>query len=183
MVKANNWYVITGGPSTGKTTLLAELEKRGFETIPEAARAVIDRAAGRGISVEQLRADECGFQEEVAKLKDEIGSEIDADRIVFFDRGMQDTEAYMQYYGFEMSPATKKMMEDYSYRLVFLLENLPFYEEDYARTEDENFSIAIRQLLYDVYSNHGMRPICVPAMSVEERASFIINEIEEVRNE
>jgi len=179
MVKTNNWYAITGGPSTGKTTLLAELEKRGFKTVPEAARAVIDRAASKGISVEQLRADEQKFQEEVTQLKDEIGSKIDTSQTVFFDRGMQDTEAYMQYYGFEMSPEIKKMMDTYRYRLVFLLDDLPVYEENYARVEDEKFLVAIRQLLYDVYSSYGMRPICVPAVGVVERADFILSKIKE----
>lgn len=34
-------YVLTGGPGTGKTTLLKELAKRGYQTVPEAARLVI----------------------------------------------------------------------------------------------------------------------------------------------
>ncbi|MDO8628127.1 MAG: AAA family ATPase, partial [Nanoarchaeota archaeon] len=33
--------VISGGPGTGKSTLLKKLGEQGFHTIPEAARAII----------------------------------------------------------------------------------------------------------------------------------------------
>lgn len=37
----NNFFVITGGPGVGKTTLLKELQGRGFEVVPEIARELI----------------------------------------------------------------------------------------------------------------------------------------------
>jgi predicted ATPase len=37
-----NWYVITGAPSSGKTTLLKELEELGYRVIHEVARAFIE---------------------------------------------------------------------------------------------------------------------------------------------
>lgn len=37
----NHYYVITGGPGVGKTTLLGELEKRNYRCMPEVARRVI----------------------------------------------------------------------------------------------------------------------------------------------
>jgi predicted ATPase len=36
-----NLFVITGGPGAGKTTVLLELEKRGFRFAPEVARQII----------------------------------------------------------------------------------------------------------------------------------------------
>ncbi len=43
-----NLYILTGGPGAGKTTILAELENRGFRTVPEIARQLIQ---------EQVQAD------------------------------------------------------------------------------------------------------------------------------
>lgn len=37
----NNFYVLTGGPGVGKTTLLEELERRNYEIVPEIARELI----------------------------------------------------------------------------------------------------------------------------------------------
>ena len=85
MGKNNNWYVITGGPSAGKTTLLAELEKLGYKTIPEAARTLIDEAVAEGIDVNALRVDEKRFQEDVARLKESIETTHDASTPTFFD--------------------------------------------------------------------------------------------------
>ena len=42
-----NFYVITGGPGSGKTTVLAELMRLGHRCIPEDARAVIQEVVGR----------------------------------------------------------------------------------------------------------------------------------------
>src|SRR5258708_6909424 len=43
------FYVITGGPGSGKTTVLAELGRRGHICIPEDARALIqEQVAGTG---------------------------------------------------------------------------------------------------------------------------------------
>jgi predicted ATPase len=42
------FYVITGGPGSGKTTVLAELIRRGHLCIPEDARALIQEQVASG---------------------------------------------------------------------------------------------------------------------------------------
>lgn len=179
MSKANNWYVITGGPSSGKTTLLAALEAAGYKTVPEAARTLIDQALARGISVQQLRADEKKFQENVAKLKGRIELELPSELPVFFDRGMHDTLAYMRHYGFTLEQWLRDLHEAARYRTVFLLDQLPEYQSDYARVEGKQFVDSITQLLHEAYSEYGMKPIRVPALPVSERKTFILKHMEE----
>ncbi|PZR03085.1 MAG: hypothetical protein DI539_26790, partial [Flavobacterium psychrophilum] len=50
-----NWYVITGGPCTGKTTVVELLAKRGYVTIAEQARHYIDTQKVEGRTVEEIR--------------------------------------------------------------------------------------------------------------------------------
>jgi len=38
------FFVISGGPGAGKTTILLELEKLGFNYAPEAARQIISES-------------------------------------------------------------------------------------------------------------------------------------------
>ena len=38
---SDHFFVVTGGPGAGKTSLITELARRGFHTIPESGRAVI----------------------------------------------------------------------------------------------------------------------------------------------
>ena len=47
-----NWCVITGGPCTGKTTVVELLAQRGYKTTIEHARHYIDT---QKIRVEQLK--------------------------------------------------------------------------------------------------------------------------------
>ncbi|HMI09472.1 MAG TPA: ATP-binding protein [Candidatus Saccharimonadales bacterium] len=173
----NNWHVITGGPSTGKTTLLAELEKMGYHTIPEAARTVIDDALGRGATVEDLRRDEKWFQEEVTRLKQKIELTHDSSILTFFDRGMQDTIAFLRYYNFDVEKWVQKLADTSHYQNVFLLQALPTYEEDYARVEDEDFRKNIQGLLHDAYADSGINPIIVHAGTVKDRAEFILHHL------
>jgi predicted ATPase len=43
-----NFFVISGGPGAGKTSVLAELEKLGFRYVPEAARQLIQEQTQTG---------------------------------------------------------------------------------------------------------------------------------------
>lgn len=173
----SNWYVITGGPSTGKTTLLDELEKHGFTVVPEAARTLIDKAIQSGQTVESLRKDEQKFQEDVALLKAEIEQNLDPNTPTFFDRGMQDTIAYLEQNSPPIKPWVYGLMQHSSYKKVFILEPLATFEEDYARIETSQFTIEIHQKLIDAYSAYGMQPIIVPAMSVAKRVDFILKNL------
>jgi predicted ATPase len=173
----NNWYVVTGGPSTGKTTLLQILESKGHTVFPELARTVIDEAIAKGLSVEQIRKDEKKFQMEVLKRKQEVEAKHKPDVITFFDRGMHDTLAYMRSYGWEIEKKLEKEVYKSKYRKVFLLDMLPKYEKDYARIEDDKFKRKINQLLYSAYEEAGIEVVSVPAMPIMERADFVLKHI------
>lgn len=175
----NNWYVITGGPSTGKTSLLNELAKQGHRTIPEAARQLIDATIAKGRTIDELRKDEQRFQHEVAKLKKEIEAAANSDALTFFDRGMHDTLAYLRYYNFKIEDWVNKLMDNATYRKVFLLEPFETYQADYARTEDHEFSKQLHGLLQAAYTEYGMKPVIVPAMSLADRVKFVLSRVKQ----
>jgi predicted ATPase len=176
-VPNNNWYVITGGPSTGKTTLLSELEKLGHLTVPEAARIVIEEATKKGVSLKELRKDERMFQTEVLKLKQKLEEDTKAGVITFFDRGMQDSLAYMRYYGFAVEEWMQDLFTTSRYQKIFLLEPLSNYVKDYARTEPEEFVKQIHEHLRAAYQDSDMKPLLVPEDTVKNRLQFILKHI------
>lgn len=174
MKTTNNWFVITGGPSSGKTTLISELHKLGYKTVPEAARQVIDEAVAAGRPVSELRSDEKRFQEEVLRLKLKVEAGLARKETVIFDRGMQDTTAYLRSIDAEIDHWIEEAVSKSTYKQVFLLEPLSAYETDYARMESGEEALRIYTLLEEAYSEAGMTPIKVGALSVEKRLAIIL---------
>ena len=157
----SSWYVLTGGPSSGKTTLLERLQELGYHTVSEAARVVIDEYRAKGIPVSELRKDERLFQQHVMQVKLETEERTPKGGPVFFDRGIPDSIAYYQVCGLDTQEIEK--VSGSRYRRVFFLEQLPFHY-DYARTEDESTARRLSQLLLESYENLGYDIVHVPVL-------------------
>lgn len=173
----NNWYVVTGGPSVGKSTLLDELAKLGYATLPEAARVVIDEGVEQGLSVEQIRNDEEAFQMKVLERKVEVEKTTQAEQITFFDRGVHDTVAYLKLYDMPLNEAVNKAVAHAAYKKVFLLEQLNEFVADYARVESQELLDKLQKLLFKAYADHGMQPVVIPACSLERRVKLILQHL------
>jgi len=172
-----NWYVITGGPSSGKTTVLKELAKLGYIIYPEAARVFIDKEMKKGKSLKEIRRNEAEFQRKVLKIKIEVEKAASKDKIVFFDRAIPDSIAYYQIAGLDPKEVLKFCQEK-KYKKIFFLEQLPF-DQDYARIENGKTIEKLNKLLKESYKNLGYEVITIPAMSVKERVQKILSEIKE----
>lgn len=190
-----NWWVITGGPSTGKTTLLEELARRGYKTKPEAARVYIDDEINHGMSIGQIRVSESGFQEVLIYMKEGIEDAASPNDLIFWDRGLHGDS--MAYFALSSSgdsiprvaretETSDRLLEGdirtvvtHSYRGVFLLDRLP-YVRDYARTEDETQANRVHSLIGQMYGIFGYQPIRVPVLPVVERAQFVVDRVREL---
>jgi len=172
------WYVITGGPSSGKTTTINELSKLGFHTVPEAARILIDREKTNGKTLEQIRGGELesDFQLKVLKLKIEIENKTPKDEVVFFDRGIPDSIAYYEILGAD-SKKLKEFCKEKTYKKIFFLEQLP-YKKDYARVEDEETANKISELSFKAYVDLEYEIMRIPAMSIEDRIKMILSYVD-----
>ena len=60
--RQTNWYVITGGPSSGKTTTVNLLKERGYITTFEHARHYLDTQRLKGRTIEDVRKQQKEFQ-------------------------------------------------------------------------------------------------------------------------
>lgn len=174
-----NWYVITGGPSAGKTTFIEALEKSGFHVEHESARIVIDEGIRDGKTIEEIRQDEGAFQDKVYAHKLAREERLDPTELIFFDRGMQDTHAYNTLCGAPITEAMQRAMDSAKYKKVFLLE--PFvYEADYARVESIEERDALFKLLQEAYKRSHMPIEIVPAFPTkEERIAYFLEYLEE----
>jgi predicted ATPase len=155
--------VITGGPGTGKTTIIDGLIEQGYSCFPEISRQITLEAKKQGI--EQL------FLEKPLLS-------IDQADIVFLDRGIPDILAYMHYIGDSYPAFFDQACKDHNYTTVFVLPPWEeIYESDEARYENYEQAKLIFDHLKETYQKYGYNLIEVPTGTVEERILFILNEL------
>ncbi len=174
--KQTNWYVITGGPSSGKTTTVNLLKERGYITTFEHARHYLDTQRLKGKTIEEARKNQIEFQLGVLDMQIEQENQISPDVLVFLDSAVPDALAY---YRFLNLPEDKKLTEalrTVSYKKIFILDCLPLVK-DYARTEDGAAQKKIHALLIEVYESLGFPIIQVPVLEPEERVDFILKNL------
>lgn len=177
MVIETNWYVVTGGPSSGKTKAIEHLAFLGYPIIPEAARILIDNERSKGRTTEEIRVSETEFQRIVLQMKIDAENRTPADQTTFFERGIPDSIAYYKICREDPEPAVTASQKR-RYKGVFLLEQLPF-EKDYARIEDEKTAHELSRLLHDSYSDLGYEVICVPPIKpIDKRVAFILSRVQ-----
>lgn len=174
--QVNNWYVVTGAPSSGKTTTLKHLESMGCKIYYEWARIYIDQEMKKGRTLNEIRADEREFQRKILKLKVDFENKLDPKELIFMERGIPDSAAYMKMLGAENDTNLGKALKNCHYKKVFLME-LAKYETDYARTESQEEAMLIDGLLERCYTDLGINVVRVPKMGIEERAKFIIDNL------
>ncbi len=175
-IKKTNWYVITGGPSSGKTTTVNLLKERGYITTIEHARHYLDTQRLKGRTVEEVRKNQSEFQLGVLEMQIEQESEISPDVLVFLDRAIPDALAYYRFLNLPVDGKLTEALGTVSYKKVFILDCLPLVK-DYARNEDEMAQKKIHALLSEVYESLPFPVIHVPVLPPEDRVDFILKNL------
>ena len=174
----NRFFVLTGGPGAGKTTLIEALKARGFATTVEAGRSVIREEVEHGGDalpwVDRGRFAERMFERELRSYRQAERQ----DGQVFFDRGLPDTIGYLRLEGLEVPVR----MEEEAWRLryngrVFVA---PPWKEIYGRDEErrQDWEVAVRThaVMVETYTELGYELIELPLVSVAQRAAFVLAE-------
>ena len=171
-----NWYVITGGPGSGKTTTVNLLTARGYNTTIEHARHYIDTQRVTGKTVEEIRKNQKEFQLGVLDMQIEQEKSLATDEVVFLDRAIPDAVAYYRFLHLSEDEKLHDALKAASYRKIFILDYLPLVN-DYARTEDEEAQKKIHALITEVYESLPFPVVHVPVFPPEERVDFILKNI------
>ena len=156
--------LITGGPGTGKTALINSLESRGYrchhEIIHSNTIAFVDDPQAFNTNLLNGR------------IKQFVNSDTHKENIAFFDRGIPDVLAYMDFFNQQYSQRFIDACETHMYDVVFIL---PPWEAIY-KTDDE--AVAIHYHLEKTYIHFGYSLIYVPFESVENRLHFILDKLD-----
>ena len=175
-LRETKWYVITGGPGSGKTTTVNLLSAKGYKTTIEHARHYIDTQLIKGRTVEEIRKNQIEFQLGILGMQIEQEALLDPDEIVFLDRAIPDAFAYYHFLDLPIDQKLLKSMSGISYKKVFILDTLPIVN-DYARREDGKDQKRIHEMLVDVYKSLPFPVVHVPVLPPEERVDFILKNL------
>lgn len=169
--------VITGGPGTGKSTIIEELAKRNFSCMKEISREVILNARKNG--TEQLFLTKPLLFSELlleGRINQFIEAEKKNEKLVFFDRGIPDVHAYMNYISIDYPKTYFIKSNLHRYNYIFLM---PPWEEIYISDNEryENFeqALAIHNHLERTYKELNYNIIEVPTGTVNARTNFILD--------
>ena len=171
--------VIIGGPGTGKTTIIDGLLKTGHCCYPEISREVTLEAKKQGI--DQLFLENPLLFSEMlldGRKKQFTNATNEPHEIVFLDRGIPDVLAYMHFIGDSYPDSFDAACKTHVYTKIFIL---PPWKEIYicddARYENYEEAQLIYKHLVETYQHYGYKLIEVPKDSVENRVSFILNNL------
>ena len=171
---------LIGGPSTGKTTLINALKSKGYYCMEEISREITLDAQEKGI--EQLFLEDpllfsqqllLGRQTQFLKA-DSVDHEL-----VFFDRGLPDVVAYLDYLKSSYPESFKEICREHSYDVIFILKPWKaIYEQDNERYETFSETKKIHTELENTYTKLGYKTISIPFGTPLQRVEFLLQQLD-----
>ena len=171
--------VITGGPGTGKTSIINKLESLGHYVFHESSREIIRKYKKLGhdqfFLSDPIKFSEILLKNRITQYEESNKSDHD---IKFFDRGIPDIIAYLNYKKISFGKELELISKKYKYDFIFLAEPWEdIYEKDNERYESFEDLKDINKHIKKIYYNYAQKFITLPKSSVQERTNFIIESI------
>lgn len=174
--------VISGGPGSGKTTLIAHLEDEGYTCMHEISRTVIQEAQKEGID-QLFLTNPILFSQKLleGRLQQFIeASEYDAP-FIFYDRGMPDVTAYMDFVDSHYPENFSETCSINRYDIIFLLPPWEeIYTQDNERYESYEQAEKVYHFLLKAYQGYNYAVIEVPVGTVDERITYIHEQLKQL---
>lgn len=170
-----NWCVITGGPSSGKSSVINSLKQFGLKVVDEVARNYINEKMENGSELSDIVSNQLVLQRNILNIMYRIERSIDVDELVFFDRAIPDGIAF--YREAALDPEEVQLLSSiHSYKRIFLFEQIPesLIEKDIIRLEDKNKRKRLEEKIEAAYSEIGYDIIRVPFMTIQERVALCL---------
>ncbi len=169
--------VITGGPGTGKTSIVEALREKGYSCHTEVSRAVIKEELEKGSELVPWR-DLPGFSDKVFQGQTSQYHMASKDEVNFYDRGLIDVIAYLRK-DLLSTHTLDELVHHYPYhRLVFVTPPWPeIYAQDDERREDLEAMQAIHDSLLETYQQFNYEVVEIPRSALGDRVKFVLDRL------
>lgn len=175
------FYIITGGPGVGKTSVIHELNNYGFQTVPEDARKIIkEQIHSKGEALPwKNKALYANLMLKASVKSYNTMLAIESSDITFFDRGIPDTICYMKMENIPVSEHINSILKRHLYNNnVFIM---PPWKEIYTADDERKQTWEEAELTFnkmkETYLKYNYILHEVPKGTIKERARFILNTI------
>ena len=170
-----NWHVITGAPSSGKTTLIDQLADKGFRTVSETARLYIEKEMARGRTIDEIRENADALERGLIEMQLRFERALRATDVAFLDRGLPDGLTYCRVAGLNPNEILSECFH-HRYASIFVLDRLPVQQDDLRIEEDATAGLLDEWLARD-YSALGYSVVRVPVLSPKDRLAFVLERL------
>ncbi|MEZ8630261.1 AAA family ATPase [Vibrio lentus] len=176
----NNLIVFTGGPGSGKTSVIDALKSLGYRCAPEVGRKVIQlQVEQQGSALPWL--DKVAFRDEMVREELANYQAFESnEQPVFFDRSIVDSYGYSL---LETLPIPQSLLNrcnelEYNSKVFIFPPWDSIFINDQERKQDFDEAIATYEKMVAAYTQFGYQLVEVPKLSVEERVEFILASID-----
>ncbi|WP_019960573.1 AAA family ATPase [Woodsholea maritima] len=175
---SERYHVILSGCSGGgKSTLLAELQRRGYETVEEPGRRIVAEEilrGGRALPWVDLEAFARRAIEMAASDHERVKN---ARGLVFYDRGLVDAAVALEHAtGIPVSRTLNKQPR--FHQQVFLVPPWPeIYRTDGERHQDFEEGVREYQRLLNAFRKLQYTTTILPKVDVKERAQLVLTSL------
>lgn len=172
---SQNLFVMTGGPGSGKTSLLRAMARRGLPVTPEAGRAIIRDQIRIGGSAlpwgDRALFAELMLSWDMRSYRKAQG----ADGPVLMDRGIPDIIGYLTLCGLPVPQhiAAAARLHPYHPRVFLAPHWDAIYENDAERRQDRSEAQATARIMAQTYAGLGYRVVELPLTGIETRSDFV----------
>lgn len=174
----NRFIIISGCSGGGKSTLLAELRRRGYAVLEEPGRRIVKEQTSRGGTALPWLDMEAFLRRAIdLALNDYVNAPRDSAQWVFFDRGLIDAASALQALTGEPTLDTLGRQHRYHPR-IFLAPPWPeIYVQDAERRHDETIALQEFEQLQRTYPALGYMVSLLPKVGVAQRADFVLDKL------